>query len=117
MQLIIGFFLAVIVAYAAYRARSLDRSGALAAFVVGTVIFGLGGLSWAILLLTFFITSSGLSRAFKNRYVALLLPGNDLALAGIRGLVGGGQCGYLGYGIGCAQSDRAALDHGLAQGG
>jgi uncharacterized protein (TIGR00297 family) len=67
MQLIIGFFLAVIVAYAAYRARSLDRSGAFAALIVGTVIFGLGGLSWAILLLTFFITSSGLSRAFKNR--------------------------------------------------
>ena len=67
MQLIIGFFLAIIIAYLAYRARSLDRSGALAALAVGTVIFGLGGLRWAILLLTFFITSSGLSRAFKNR--------------------------------------------------
>ena len=67
MQIFLGFFLAIIIAYAAYRARSLDRSGALAALVVGTVIFGLGGLSWAILLLTFFITSSGLSRAFKNR--------------------------------------------------
>jgi uncharacterized protein (TIGR00297 family) len=33
----------------------------------GTIIFGLGGLGWAVLLLTFFITSSGLSRAFKNR--------------------------------------------------
>jgi uncharacterized protein (TIGR00297 family) len=67
MQLIIGFFLAIIVAYLAYRARSLNRSGALAALVVGTVIFGLGGLNWATLLLTFFITSSGLSRAFKER--------------------------------------------------
>lgn len=67
MQLIIGFFLAIIVAYAAYHARSLNRSGTFAALVVGTVIFGLGGLSWAVLLLTFFITSSGLSRAFKNR--------------------------------------------------
>lgn len=67
MQLIIGFFLAGIVAYGAYRARSLDRSGAFAALMVGTVIFGLGGLDWAILLLTFFVTSSGLSRAFKNR--------------------------------------------------
>ena len=67
MQLIIGFFLAAIIAYLAYRVRSLDCSGAFAALIVGTVIFGLGGLSWAILLLTFFITSSGLSRAFKNR--------------------------------------------------
>jgi len=67
MQLIIGFFLAIVVAFLAYRARSLNRSGAYAAFVVGTVIFGLGGLGWAILLLIFFITSSGLSRAFKKR--------------------------------------------------
>jgi uncharacterized protein (TIGR00297 family) len=67
MQLIIGFTLALIVAYLAYRFRSLDRSGAYAALLVGTVIFGLGGLEWAILLLTFFITSSALSRAFKNR--------------------------------------------------
>ena len=67
MQIFLGFFLAIIIAYLAYRARSLDHSGALAALVVGTVIFGLGGLSWAILLLTFFITSSGLSRMFKSR--------------------------------------------------
>ena len=67
MQLIIGFLLAVIIAYLAYRARSLDRNGANAAFVVGTVIFGLGGWGWAILLLTFFITSSALSRAFNER--------------------------------------------------
>lgn len=67
MQIIIGFLLAVIVAYLAYRAHSLNRSGAFAATLVGTVVFGLGGLEWAILLLTFFITSSGLSRAFKKR--------------------------------------------------
>ena len=67
MQLIIGFFLAIIIAYLAYRTRSLNRSGAVAALVVGTVIFGLGGLRWAVLLLTFFITSSGLSRMFKSR--------------------------------------------------
>ena len=67
MQLIIGFFLAIIIAYLAYLARSLNRSGAIAALIVGTVIFGLGGLNWAILLLTFFVTASGWSRTFKNR--------------------------------------------------
>jgi uncharacterized protein (TIGR00297 family) len=71
MQIIIGFILATIVAYLAYRAHSLDKSGAIAATVVGTVIFGLGGWQWAILLLTFFITSSGLSRAFKKHKEAL----------------------------------------------
>src|SRR5512139_350538 len=67
MQILYGFLLAVIVAYLAYRAHSLNTSGAIAATLVGTVIFGLGGWSWAILLMIFFITSSGLSRAFKNR--------------------------------------------------
>jgi uncharacterized protein (TIGR00297 family) len=67
MQILYGFLLAVIVAFLAYRAHSLNKSGAFAATLVGTVIFGLGGWSWAILLMIFFITSSGLSRAFKNR--------------------------------------------------
>jgi uncharacterized protein (TIGR00297 family) len=67
MQILYGFLLAVIVAYLAHRAHSLNKSGAVAATLVGTVIFGLGGWSWAILLMIFFITSSGLSRAFKNR--------------------------------------------------
>lgn len=71
MQISLGFLLAIIVAYLAYRAHSLDKSGALAATFVGTVIFGIGGWQWAVLLLTFFITSSGLSRAFKRRKTGL----------------------------------------------
>jgi uncharacterized protein (TIGR00297 family) len=67
MQILYGFLLASSVAYLAYRAHSLNKSGAFAATLVGTVVFGLGGLEWAILLLIFFITSSGLSRAFKRR--------------------------------------------------
>jgi uncharacterized protein (TIGR00297 family) len=67
MQIIYGFMLASIVAYGAYRAHSLSTSGAIAAIVVGTIIFGIGGWQWAVLLLIFFMTSSGLSRAFKGR--------------------------------------------------
>ncbi|MCE9644500.1 MAG: DUF92 domain-containing protein [Chloroflexi bacterium] len=67
MQLFTGFLLAILIAFLAYKARSLNRSGAFAAALTGTIIFGIGGWQWAILLLTFFITSSGLSRAFKNR--------------------------------------------------
>ena len=67
MQLIIGFILAAIIAYLAHRMRSLNQHGAIAATIVGTVVFGVGGLQWAILLLIFFITSSVLSRLFKKR--------------------------------------------------
>ena len=71
MQLLLGFLLALIIAFLAYKARSLNQSGAVAAAFTGTIIFGVGGLSWAILLLTFFITSSALSRAFKKRKAKL----------------------------------------------
>jgi len=71
MQLLIGFFLAILIAYIAHRARSLNKSGAFAATLTGTIIFGIGGWQWAILLLTFFITSSALSRAFKKRKLGL----------------------------------------------
>jgi len=67
MQLIIGFILAVIIAYLAFRAHSLNKNGAFAATFIGTIIFGVGGWQWAVLLLLFFITSSGLSRMFKKR--------------------------------------------------
>ncbi len=43
----------------------------VAAAVLGTVVFGLGGLAWALVLLTFFITSSGLSVFFKSRKAAV----------------------------------------------
>jgi uncharacterized protein (TIGR00297 family) len=67
MQLLYGFLLAIIISYLAYKAHSLNKNGAIAAFVVGGIIFGIGGWQWAILLLTFFITSSAWSRAFKKK--------------------------------------------------
>jgi uncharacterized protein (TIGR00297 family) len=71
MQLIGGFLLAAIIAALAWRVGSLSRSGAWAAALTGGLIFGLGGLPWAILLLTFFTSSSALSRAFRQRKAEL----------------------------------------------
>jgi uncharacterized protein (TIGR00297 family) len=71
MQLFLGFILAIMIAVLAFRAHSLSKSGAIAAIVVGTVIFGIGGWQWAVLLLTFFISSSALTRAFKKRKAGL----------------------------------------------
>ena len=66
-QLLLGLIFAIIIAFAAYKLKSLDLSGAIAATVEGTLIFGLGGWKWAILLLAFFISSSALSKMFKAR--------------------------------------------------
>ncbi len=64
MQILIGFALGILVGYAAYKLGALSASGAAAAAVVGGMIFGLGGIAWATLLLIFFISSSLLSRSY-----------------------------------------------------
>ena len=71
MQLLVGFLLAIIIAVFAWRAGSLSQSGAIAAVLTGGLIFGLGGLPWAVLLLTFFISSSVLTKAFTKRKATL----------------------------------------------
>ncbi len=69
-QLLIGLAAAVCIALAAFRFKALNASGAWAAFILGTVVFGLGGISWALVLMVFFVTSSGLSVLFKKRKAA-----------------------------------------------
>jgi uncharacterized protein (TIGR00297 family) len=66
-QFFIGFLLGALIGYLAWRVKALSISGAWAATIIGGLIFGLGGLSWALLLLTFFISSSGLSHTFSRQ--------------------------------------------------
>lgn len=71
MQLGLGFGLALLISLAAYAAHSLSRSGAAAAVLLGTAVFGFGGLPWAVLLVGFFVSSSLLSRLFRRRKQAV----------------------------------------------
>ncbi len=67
MQIFIGLALGILVGYSSYRLGALNASGALAASLVGGLIFGLGGIPWAALLLVFFMSSSLLSRLYKGQ--------------------------------------------------
>jgi uncharacterized protein (TIGR00297 family) len=71
LQLLLGFLFATLIAFAAYRAHSLSKSGAWGALLEGTIIFGLGGWRWAVLLLAFFISSSALTRLFGKKKASL----------------------------------------------
>jgi len=71
MHILIGFLLAILIGVLAWRVGALTRSGALSAALTGGLIFGFGGFPWATLLLTFFITSSVLSRAFAKQKAIL----------------------------------------------
>lgn len=59
--LLVGLALAIAIALLAYRAGALDRGGAAAAVVTGTVAVA-AGWTWAIVLIAYFASSSALSR-------------------------------------------------------
>ena len=66
MQIFLGAVLAGSIAALAYRLGMLSRSGAIAAAGLGTVVFGLGGWEWSIVLILFFGSSSALTRLLKG---------------------------------------------------
>ncbi len=73
IQLFIGFILAGFVALLSFRQHFLDLGGAAGTFVLGVIIFGVGGLEWAIPMILFFISSSLLSKLWQNRKKAFNL--------------------------------------------
>ena len=64
---IIGTLLAAAAAFVSRHFRFLTHSGSVATFFLATVIFGAGGWQWSIPILTFFISSSLLSKFGKRR--------------------------------------------------
>ena len=66
-QFLIGLIGSLLIAFLAYKFHSLSLGGFLASILVGTIILGLGGIAWAILLVVFFVSSSILSKMFRKR--------------------------------------------------
>jgi uncharacterized protein (TIGR00297 family) len=62
MRLVAGFAGAAVVALTARRLKMLTTDGAVAAAIIGAIVFGLGGWFMTALLLLFFLSSSGLTR-------------------------------------------------------
>lgn len=71
MRPIVGGIAAAIVVIVAYQRRSLSRSGAVAALVLG-VICSAAGWGWAALLISFFVSGTLLSRYQSSRKAALI---------------------------------------------
>jgi len=66
-NLSLAFALAALIAALAWKMAALDNTGAIAATLLGAIVYGLGGLHWAILLIAFFASSSLLSFAFRDQ--------------------------------------------------
>jgi uncharacterized protein (TIGR00297 family) len=60
-RLLLGLLLSALIGVLGYWRQALTISGLAGAILVGTLIFGLGGLIWGLLLITFFVSSSWLS--------------------------------------------------------
>ncbi|MEP7357701.1 MAG: DUF92 domain-containing protein [Anaerolineales bacterium] len=71
LQFTLGLLLSALIGYVGYRRRSLSPSGVVGAVVLGTLIFGLGGLAWGTLLVVFFVSSSALSHFKAARKAAV----------------------------------------------
>ena len=66
MQILVGSLLSAVTAAVSFRLRFLTAGGSAAQFLLGALLFGLGGWAWAVPVLTFFLSSSLLSRLPKR---------------------------------------------------
>ena len=93
LQIGLGFILSALMGALGYWRQALSISGVVGAVLVGTLIFGLGGWIWGLVLITFFVSSSWLShyrRAAKEAVAEKFAKGSrrDLGQALANGGVG-----------------------------
>lgn len=100
-QLLIGLAFSALLGGLGYWRGALSRSGALGALIVGTLMYGFGGLSWAVLLVAFFASSSALSFYRQQDKISLtrkLAKGHRRDLG--QALANGGLAAALALGAG-----------------
>jgi len=66
VRLLLGLALSAVMGGLGYWRQSLSPGGVAGAIIVGSLIFGLGGWIWGLLLITFFVSSSMLSH-YRHR--------------------------------------------------
>lgn len=78
IQVTIGFILAFLISWVAWKTRSLTKKGMWAAILVGGILFSSGQISWSVLILAFFLTSSllttGVSKLNQAESLSSLRP-------------------------------------------
>jgi len=119
MKYELGALLAAGVALSAYRAKALTRSGAAAAFGVGTAVFGAAGWPGAAVLFAFFLPSALLSRRgtqTRNGW-QVLANGGVAALCALAAARGGAalSAGFAGA-FAAASADTWGTEIGIRWG-
>jgi uncharacterized protein (TIGR00297 family) len=93
---IVATGLALLTSVLSYKARFLQYSGAVATFLLATIVYGFGGWMWTLPILTFFLSSSILSRTgrlVKHRLESLYEKGATRDAGQV--LANGGTAGII----------------------
>jgi uncharacterized protein (TIGR00297 family) len=109
LDVLIGAVFAGVVALVAWRARTLTRSGAIAAFVVGTLTYAAGTIGFTLILLAFFGSSVVLSRIGRARKRTLVDVGKHGARDALQVLANGGIATACAVGFAFAHDVRWAI--------
>ena len=109
LDVVIGVVFAGVVALVALRARSLTRSGAIAAFIVGTLTYAAGTIGFTLILLAFFGSSVALSRLGRARKAALVDVGKHGARDALQVLANGGVATICAVGFAFTHDVRWAI--------
>ena len=115
-RLLLGLLFSSAIGLLAYRRRSLSRSGVPGAIATGTLTFGLGGVSWGLALIFFFVSSSLLSH-FREREKASAAAdkfskGSQRDLAQVMANGGVATAMALGYGLSKQPTTRKVIEAG-----
>lgn len=124
MSWLIGVGLAGLIALSAHRAHLLTPGGALTAALIGTVVFGVGGVWASIPMVAFFLSGSLLPRALgrphkTERRTAMQVLANGLApalcCAGVALYPERAEAFWLGYAVSLAtaNADTWATEFGV----
>src|SRR5579872_3593085 len=77
--LLLGVAFSAVISLAAWRLHALDAGGAFSGWIIGGIIFGLGGIGPSAALLAFFLSGSVLSSLPEHRRTGPLLLKEELA--------------------------------------
>lgn len=116
LRLFLGFLFSSAVGLLAYRRRSLSRSGVAGAIVTGTTTVGMGGWSWGLTLIFFFVSSSFFSH-FRSREKAVTAEdkfskGSQRDLLQVAANGGTAAALALGYGLSSEHKLQQTLQAG-----
>jgi uncharacterized protein (TIGR00297 family) len=95
LQLSIGIAGGCAIALLSYRLKFLGRGGAIAQGILGTILLGVGGWSWTVPMVVFFLVASALSQFAERARIGPGADGRGSRRDAVQVVANGGIAGLL----------------------